>query len=528
MWFTFSTAIILASSVLGLGEPPYFADLTWEPPRTLSNLPNLTVKAKTGTFIGIFNDTYPNVRQFLRVPFAQPPVGDLRWLPPQKLPPSDKKYDATTYGPACPQYVESVDSFWKTYEPESFVISPGENLTQGSVAWSSAEDCLSIAIWTPSYANNTSKLPVALFATGGAGVEGGINIPAHLPSQWVSRSQEHIAIALNYRVNIFGNPKSRALNETSLSLLDVRAAVEWVYENIEAFGGDPKNIMASSLWGQSQGGALAHMYTLAFPENPLVARYGIISEQPSVKIDLSTANDVYLDFDIVAKGLGCNYGDDAGAELNCMRMLSWVQIEEYINRYTGNRRISFMDYIPDERYIFSNETQRYVEGKVAKGPAIRSFAAREIAVDNNITSSQVDAQKWVCSALSDTVLRYTHGLDTYRYFWAGNFSNISPVSWLGAFHFSDLYMIFGTYVKNAGEISQLEISTSRAMQDFMLAFLKDPNSLPETVGWPLFNPNSPNGGSIIEFGKDLPAINITGHYLDGGCYNSSIPFRVNG
>ncbi|KAF3403509.1 Acetylcholinesterase [Penicillium rolfsii] len=515
--------VIVATFTVTLADkllPPYFQDLKWEAPRSLSNWSNLTVETRTGTFIGMLNDTYPNVRQFLRVPFAQPPVGDLRWMPPQKLPFSSRKYDATIYGPACPQYVQREDSFWKDYEPASFVVNPGENLTQGSVAWSTAEDCLSIAIWTPASANKTSKLPVTLFATGGAGVEGGIWIPAHMPTQWVSRSQEHIAIALNYRVNIFGNPKSRALKETSLSLLDVRAAVEWIHENIEAFGGDPDNIF---LWGQSQGGALTHLYTLAFPDDPLVASYGIISQEPGTTLDLSTGNDPYLDFDIVAKALGCNYGDDAEAELNCMRMLSWVHIEEYINRYQGTPPISFMEYIPDEKYIFSNETLRYLEGKVANGPAIRSFAAREIAVDDNITTSQADAHQWVCLAASDTALRYSQGLDTYRYFWAGN-----PVPWLGAFHYADLLMIFGTYVKNVGEISQLELETANAMQDYLLAFIKDPSTVSQTVGWPLFDPTRPEGGLVIEFGKDVPARNITGQYLDGGCYNSSIPFRVDG
>ena len=51
--------------------PPYRGDLKWEAPRSLSNWSNLTVQTRTGTFIGILNDTYPNVRQFLRVPFAQ-------------------------------------------------------------------------------------------------------------------------------------------------------------------------------------------------------------------------------------------------------------------------------------------------------------------------------------------------------------------------------------------------------------------------------------------------------------------------
>ena len=107
---------------------------------------------------------------------------------------------------------------------------------------------------------------MALFVTGGGGITGGIDIPSQLPSPWVSRSQEHIVVTINYRVNIFGSeipssfsallsgklqridmfsidPKSRALNETSLTILDVRAAVEWVYNNIEAFGGDAGNIM---------------------------------------------------------------------------------------------------------------------------------------------------------------------------------------------------------------------------------------------------------------------------------------------
>lgn len=91
-------------------------------------------------------------------------------------------------------------------------------------------------------------------------VTGGIDIPSQLPTNLVSRSQEHIAVTINYRLNIFGSkytipaiqrtsptddsqdPIAKALNGTSFQLQDVRAAVEWVYENIEAFGGDPDNI----------------------------------------------------------------------------------------------------------------------------------------------------------------------------------------------------------------------------------------------------------------------------------------------
>ncbi|KAL4733148.1 Alpha/Beta hydrolase protein [Aspergillus similis] len=473
----------------------------------------LTVETRTGTFIGMLNDTYPNVRQFLRVPYAQPPVGDLRWLPPQRLPDSSRRIDSTRYGPACPQYVSSSNSMWAKYEPSSLLLNIGEADNQGSTAWSSAEDCLSLAVWTPAYANWTSNLPVALFVTGGGGVTGGIAVPSQLPSNWVSNSQEHIVVTINYRLNIFGNPKSRALTETSLTLLDVRAAVEWVSENIRAFGGNPENIM---LWGQSQGAALTHLYSLAFPHDPRVAKFGVISQPPTVTINLTETSDVYEDFHIVAKGLGCNYGDDADAELECMRQVSWVQIEEYINRYNGTPSISFTNYIPDEKYIFSNETARYSSGLVARGPAIRSDASREMAMEG----------EWICTAYRDAILRSTLGLETYRYEWAGNFSNISPVPYLGAFHWSDLLMIFGTYMTDAGDISELEIDTSRVMQDFFLAFLKDSSSVSSVVGWPAFNATAPSGGLILEFGNRTTVRNITGDFLDAGCWDSAVPFPI--
>lgn len=68
---------------------------------------------------------------------------------------------------------------------------------------------------------------------------------------------------------------------------------------------------------------------------------------------MTAAEDVYGDFHIVAEGLGCDYGDDVDAELECMRKISWVQIEEYINRYNGSRSISFSNYIRSLPFFFS-------------------------------------------------------------------------------------------------------------------------------------------------------------------------------
>lgn len=134
--------------------------------------------------------------------------------------------------------------------------------------------------------------------------------------------------------------------------------------------------------------------------------------------------------------------------------------------------------------------------------------------------------EWVCTAYQDSILRSSLGLDTYRYEWAGNFSNISPVPYLGAFHWSDLLMIFGTYMTDAGNISALEVATSRTMQDFILAFIKDPSTVSSTVGWPAFNASAPSGGLILEFGNGTSVRNITGDFLEAGCWDSAVPFRI--
>lgn len=110
---------------------------------------------------------------------------------------------------------------------------------------------------------------------------------------------------------------------------------------------------------------------------------------------------------------------------------------------------------------------------------------------------------------------------------SGNYSNISPQPWLGAYHWTDLLMIFGTYAKMVGDIPQAEIDTSAAMQDYFVAFLKEGANVASSVGWPVFQHQGKNNGSIIEFGaRGSPARNVTGDYLDTSCYSPSVSFPI--
>lgn len=173
-----------------------------------------------------------------------------------------------------------------------------------------------------------SKLPVIHFLTDGGDVTGGLNIPTQLPANWVHRSQKHIVVTTNYRVNIFGYPNARGLNgNTNFALQDQRKAVEWVSENISAFGGDPTKI---TLWSQSAGAGATDHYLFAWYQNPLI-RASISSSGVAIgrgsNLDYAGTN-----FTFVAKSLGCDFGD-AELELECMRRVPMERIENFAGQY---------------------------------------------------------------------------------------------------------------------------------------------------------------------------------------------------
>lgn len=436
--------------------------------------------------------------------------------------------------------MSAIPTAWALNITGNLVVNYGESLLAGQVAQNSAEDCLSLAIWTPSNATIRSKLPVMLFMTGGGDVTGGVNIPTQLPSEWVHRSQSHIVVTINYRVNIFSFPNARGLNQTNFGLRDQRMAVEWVHQNIENFGGDPSKI---TQWGQSAGAGAADMYLFAWAKDPII-RASVSSS--GVAIGRSTNQDFDgSNFTFVAKAMGCDF-DDAAVELDCMHRVAMPRMENFIGQYQDNSTLvntsqaamSFTRQADNE--IVFNDTQyreKYAKEEVAQIPKIIGTTAREASAlvpypINNYTAGPSEALitsqtlSTVCAAYNTSVLRDQADLPTYRYQWAGNFSNISPVPWLGAYHYSDLYMFFGTYKIAPGEISDLEMKTSQRMQDLLLDFVKDPSSLPAN-GWPEFDATAPSGGRLARFGADRKAMQlVNGNDVDGACHISGDTYNT--
>ncbi|KAH8646870.1 carboxylesterase [Xylariales sp. PMI_506] len=488
----------------------------------------LTVQTRTGTYTGLQNPDFPNVREFRNIPFAQPPVGHLRFKAPQPLPASTEHHYSTRYPPNCPQFSTGTPTLWNAFVPYLLPNNGAMNRSSGLSLLTSSEDCLSLAVWTPYGVSADAKLPVAFFMTGGGFSANGVYVEGQLPPQWVNRTQEHIVVTINYRMNFFGFPNAAGGDSANLGILDQRQALEWVYENIAAFGGDTTRIM---LWGQSAGSQSVDYHNYAFYEKPLYA--GSFSQSGTALKALASRDYSHSNFTFVARNLGCDFPGDAASELECMQQVPFAQIEYYLGTYNKSGGPLAFGPIADEVVIFSDYPARAREGKIAQRPAIFSDtanndasltawpAADPAAGVNQTAVTASTLANWVCPTANTSLLRAAAGLTTYRSQYAGNFSNQTPYAWLGAYHAADLVMNFGTYTlnrTNATEgVTALEVATSEAMQDHILAFMKDPVSGPAAIGWLPYT----YGGSVIRFGGDgIAAQNVSGYEIDGPCFGN--------
>uniref|UniRef100_A0A8D0G5C3 Carboxylic ester hydrolase n=1 Tax=Sphenodon punctatus TaxID=8508 RepID=A0A8D0G5C3_SPHPU len=189
--------------------------------------------------------TVSPVNVFLGIPFAKPPVGSLRFSPPQPVEPWKDLREATSYPPMCLQDMEWTEMMKKVMKVKipSFSVS---------------EDCLYLNIYIPANLNKKTKLPVMVFIHGGALVVGGASI---YDGSALSAYENVVVVTIQYRLNIpgfFSTGDEHALG--NWGLLDQVAALQWVQENIGHFGGDPHSV---TIFGESAGGFSVSMLILS-------------------------------------------------------------------------------------------------------------------------------------------------------------------------------------------------------------------------------------------------------------------------
>lgn len=275
-----------------------------------SSAPIVTVK--NGSYVGRYNPIY-NEDEFLGMPYAQPPLGYLRFRPPASLNTTwNGTREATNYSPICVGYGSDSNYF------------------------NSSEDCLMINVIRPS-GQPSEPLPIIVWLYGGGFYEGGTQDQRYNLSRIVQKSVEAnkpmIAVSLNYRLSAFGFlcSKEVAANGTgNVGLRDQRLALHWIQENIGAFGGDPKKV---TLWGESAGGIAIGRHLVAYGgrDDKLFRAAIMESGGPLERWPYATphpneySEELYTN---LTKGTGCN---NATSPLECLRYLPFSQLNAALN-----------------------------------------------------------------------------------------------------------------------------------------------------------------------------------------------------
>lgn len=196
------------------------------------------VQLHSGLISGELLDASKGLQAFRGIPFAAPPLGDLRWRPPQDVAPWDGVRECVEFGPVAPQ-------------------SPGLTGLVGDPLPPSDEDCLYLNIWTTK-AGTDAKQPVMVWIHGGGFNVGWSNQTAYEGSELAKRGV--VIVTINYRLGALGFFAHPALSAESVQnvsgnygMLDTVAALKWVQRNIAAFGGDDGNV---TIFGESAGGTI--------------------------------------------------------------------------------------------------------------------------------------------------------------------------------------------------------------------------------------------------------------------------------
>ncbi|HEV2763373.1 MAG TPA: carboxylesterase/lipase family protein, partial [Pyrinomonadaceae bacterium] len=305
------------------------------------------VKTADGTVEGAGRGE-SGVRVFLGIPFAQPPVGELRWRPPQPVKNWRDVRPAARFGPRCMQHPVFGDMNFR---------SDGMS-----------EDCLYLNVWTPARTGR-ERLPVLVYFYGGGFIAGDGSEPRYDGESMAAKGI--VSVTVNYRLGLFGFLAHPELSEESphrasgnYGLLDQSAALRWVQRNIAAFGGDPRRV---TIAGESAGSASVSAQMASPLSKDLIAR--AIGESGSV---LSTMRAVPL---AQAESDGAKFAASVGANsLAELRALTTEQLHQATSKQGFGRFPIAVD-----GYFFPEDPAKiYAAGRQARVPLLVGWNSEEM------------------------------------------------------------------------------------------------------------------------------------------------------
>ena len=270
-----------------------------------------SVKLSAGRIQGVssvFPEEKKTLDMFLSIPYAKPPVGDLRFEPPQDLDPWTGIKETKESPMACSQ------------SPYSF-----ESIEVAGV-FESSEDCLYLNVFLPGKLGEYTKAPVMVWVHGG-GFTGGSSNEEYLDARYFTKETKTIVVTINYRLGAFGFLKSEQV-AGNMGLLDQVKALQWVRKNIRKFGGNPNEITLS---GQSAGAASVALHLLSDMSKNLFHKGILQSGSYDLPATFVEKYEALRRGKLLARRLGCYWTYDV---LSCLKNKSVDEILEQQNLHS--------------------------------------------------------------------------------------------------------------------------------------------------------------------------------------------------
>lgn len=407
--------------------------------------------------------TDAGVDAFKGIPFAAPPVGALRWQPPQPVQAWTAPRDATRYAADCMQ-----------------LPFPSDAAPLGTAP---AEDCLYANVWRPAGVKAGAKLPVLVWIYGGGFVNGGSSPPTY--SGAALARQGIVMVSFNYRLGRFGTFAHPALattpREVDFGLLDQLAALRWVKRNVAAFGGDPG---AVTIIGESAGGMSVHAM-LTSPAAQGLFRAAVIQSggDGSYKgASVATAETAATAF-ARAKGID-GTGPAAAAALHA---LSGEQVVDGLNLATlGQQQGEGRTYsgpVPDGR-TFVDGREAYRAGRFAHVPVMVGATSNDIGGPDGV---MIGGAREVAGLLAK------QGVPVYYYRFDYVATSAATPDGAGAGHATDIPFFFDTAdVKYGAATTSTDRAAATVASRYLVNFVKtgDPNGK-GTVRWQRYDAADP-------------------------------------
>ncbi len=446
---------------------------------------------------------------FSGIPYAAPPVGELRWKPPQAIPPWTQTKNFTLFGPACPQPKQNNSSKF-------------------------SEDCLYLNVWTPATTPD-ERLPVMVWIHGGAFNFGSASQPEYDGKNLARKGV--VVVTINYRLGPLGffvhpllSKESDKNTSGNYGLLDQIAALKWVQKNIAAFGGSPDRV---TIFGQSAGSRSVTLLMISPLSAGLfhraIAESGgpiIGSEYLSPSFNGNMANVSKMGQKLTSK-LGCDKAQDVLAAMraksaqeivqaaDCKTSVfddeglffapvfdGWVLQNNPLAAYSGGRqqdvpvivgstRNEGNLYLADEADLSVEKYKSFLKSRFAdhSGKAFEMFPAynaKDVAraidliltVAANAEPARLVAQSMERKKSKAYLYQFTRRPDT------------AMASKLGVHHGVELAYVFGNMNKSDG-YNETDMRLSSQMMDYWVNFAKTGNPNGQGLAdWPAYKSKS--------------------------------------